>query len=340
MDQPMTERVSLNKRILVIGLGGVGGYALHLLARYPGIEVVGADLREELARDKVSNAYYDVFFQAGAIRHPRIQHQGMDLNGIRGTASLLRKLRPDVILNQTTLQSWWIVHQIPEKVRSRIYDTYPGSGTGPWAPTNLVLTYKLMQAIDLAGIETHVVNGSHPDVVNPVLAKVGLAPTVGMGNSALLEPMIIRIVSDRLQVPPNNVSISLVGHHCMFPPITETGTARNVPYHLNIRVFDKDVTDQFDIEEDIWSRVPDYNVAPDPLRGSQQEWIASCAVRNVLAILFDSGEIVHAPGPEGLPGGYTVRLSASGAEVVVPDGLSHEEMIRINDGLAYETDGP
>lgn len=320
----------MDKSVLVIGLGGVGGYALHLLARCPGIELVGADLREEFARSKVSNAYYDVFFQAGAVRHPRIRHQGMDLNNIQGTASLLRKLRPDVILNQTTLQSWWIVHQIPEQVRSRIYDTYPGSGTGPWAPTNLVLTYKLMQAIDLAGIETHVVNGAHPDVVNPVLAKVGLAPTVGMGNSALLEPMIIRIVSERLQVPANNVSISLVGHHCMFPPITETGTARNVPYHLSIRVFDKDVTEQFDIEEDIWSQVPDY-MALDPHRGTQQEWIASCAVRNVLAILFDSGEIVHAPGPEGLPGGYTVRLSASGAEVVVPDGLSREEMIRINE---------
>jgi hypothetical protein len=93
----------------------------------------------------------------------------------------------------------------------------------------------------------------------------------------------------------------------MFPPITETGTARNVPYYLNIRVFDKDVTGQFDIEEDIWSRVPHYYMALDPLRGSQQEWIASCAVRNVLAILFDSGEILHAPGPEGLPGGDTVR---------------------------------
>jgi hypothetical protein len=321
----------MDRTVLVIGLGGVGGYALHLLARYPGIELVGADLREEFARSKVSNAYYDVFFQAGAVRHPRIRHQGMDLNDIQGTASLLRKLGPDVILNQTTLQSWWIVHQIPEQVRRRIYYTYPGAGTGPWAPTNLVLTYKLMQAIDLAGIETHVVNGAHPDVVNPVLAKVGLAPTVGMGNSALLEPMIIRIVSDRLQVPANDVSISLVGHHSMFPPITETGTARNVPYHLNIRVFDKDVTDQFDIERDIWPRVPALNVAVDPLQGSQQEWIASCAVRNVLAILFDTGEIVHAPGPEGLPGGYPVRLSASGAEVVVPDGLTREEMIRLNE---------
>jgi hypothetical protein len=181
------EDITENK-VLVIGLGGVGGYALHLLARCPGIEVVGADLREDFARGKVSNVYYDVFFQAGAVRHPRIRHQRMDLNDIDGTANLLREIRPTVILNQTTLQSWWMLHQIPEHVRSRIYDTYPGSGTGSWAPTNLALTYKLMQAIDLAGIETHVANGAHPDVVNPVLSKVGLAPTVGMGNSAFWSP--------------------------------------------------------------------------------------------------------------------------------------------------------
>ena len=50
-----------------------------------------------------------------------------------------------------------------------------------------------------------------------------------------------------------------------------------------------------------------------------------------MAILFDTGEIVHAPGPEGLPGGYPVRLSAEGAEVVLPDGITKEEAIKINE---------
>jgi len=315
-------------KVLVVGLGGVGGYALHLLARYPGIKLIGADVREKFAREKVSNVYYDIFFQKGIL--PHIEHKRIDLNDIEGTAEILKEIEPDVILNQTTLQSWWVVHHIPEEIRLKISDTYPGAGLGPWTPVHLTLTYKLMQAVHKARLDTHVVNGSWSDCVNPVLSKVGLAPTVGMGNFALLEPMIIRIVSDKLKVPASNVSVSMIGHHAMVMPIQEKGSAVNVPYYLKIRVFDRDVTNELDIEQDIWAEVPKY-AGPEPLWGTQQEFIASCVTRNVLAILFDTGEIVHAPGPEGLPGGYPVRLSAKGAEVVVSDGMTKEEAIKINE---------
>jgi len=320
----------MNKKVLIVGLGGVGGYAMHLLARQPGIEIIGADIREEFARQKASNVYYDIYFQGGPVRHPHIYHKRMDLYDIKETTEILKEIKPDVILNQTTLQSYWVVHHIPEEIRKRIYDTYPGAGNGPWTPNHLTLTYKLMQAVDRAKISTHVVNGSWSDCVNAALSKVGLAPTIGMGNFALLEPMIIRIVSKKLKVPASNISVSMIGHHAMVMPIFESGTARNVPYYLKIRVFDKDVTNKFDIEKDIWANVPTYAPA-GPLGGREQEFIASCVTRNVLAILFDTGEIVHAPGPEGLPGGYPVRLSARGAEVVLPDGLTKEEAIKINE---------
>lgn len=318
----------MTKKVLIVGLGGVGGYALHLLARYPGVELIGADVREKFAREKVNNVYNDIFFQGGIL--PHIQHRKMDLNDIEGTAETLKEIEPDVILNQTTLHSWWVVHHIPEEIRLKISDTYPGAGLGPWTPVHLTLTYKLMQAVKKAKIDTHVVNGSWSDCVNAVLSKVGLAPTIGMGNFALLEPMIMRIVSNKLKVPVNNVSVYMVGHHAMVMPIWEKGSAANVPYYLKIRVFDEDVTDKFDIEKDIWAEVPKY-APPEALWGTQQEHIASCVTRNVLAILFDTGQVVHAPGPKGLVGGYPVRLSAQGAEVVMPDGLTIEEAVRINE---------
>jgi hypothetical protein len=333
----------MKQKVLVIGLGGVGGYALHLLARQPGIEIIGADIRDEFARSKVSNVYYDVFFQRRISRHPHIYHKKIDLNNVEETARTLKEIKPDVILSQATLQSYWVVHHIPEEIRKQISDTYPGAGLGVWTPMHLTLPYKLMQAVRKANIDTHVVNGSFSDCVNAALSKVGLAPTVGMGNFALLEPYITRIVGEKLSVPPDNVSVSMVGHHAMCLPIVETGTARNTPYYLKIRVFDEDVTSKFDIEKDIWSKAPMYN-PPEPLGGGQQEWIASSATRNVLAILFDTGEIVHAPGPQGLPGGYPVRLNGKGAEVVLPAGLSRQEAIKINeeaqkfDGIERITD--
>jgi hypothetical protein len=43
--------------------------------------------------------------------------------------------------------------------------------------------------------------------------------------------------------------------------------------------------------------------------------------------LRDTGLLTHAPGPQGLPGGYPVRLNASGAEVVLPAGVTMEQAL-------------
>ena len=50
----------------------------------------------------------------------------------------------------------------------------------------------------------------------------------------------------------------------------------------------------------------------------------------MLGVLFDTKELGHAPGPNGLPGGYPIKLSADGVEVFLPEGLTLEEAVRIN----------
>ena len=65
--------------------------------------------------------------------------------------------------------------------------------------------------------------------------------------------------------------------------------------------------------------------------------IAACAVKNILGIINDTNEISSVPGPNGLIGCYPVRLNASGVEVVLPEGLTLEEAIKINtDGLKWD----
>jgi len=56
-----------------------------------------------------------------------------------------------------------------------------------------------------------------------------------------------------------------------------------------------------------------------------------------MSILNDTNEFTHAPGPCGLPGGYPIRLGAKSAEVVLPEGLTLEEAIKINlESMRYE----
>jgi hypothetical protein len=70
-----------------------------------------------------------------------------------------------------------------------------------------------MKAVKMSGIQTHVVNSSFPDATNPSLARVGLAPTVGIGNMDLIIPYIRKATSEILSVPMSNVEVELIAHH-------------------------------------------------------------------------------------------------------------------------------
>jgi hypothetical protein len=39
----------------------------------------------------------------------------------------------------------------------------------------------------------------------------------------------------------------------------------------------------------------------------------------------------HAPGPEGLVGGYPVHINKDGAKVFIPEGMTREKAIQINE---------
>jgi len=58
---------------------------------------------------------------------------------------------------------------------------------------------------------------------------------------------------------------------------------------------------------------------------------AASAASIIRAVAIDSEELLHAPGPLGLPGGYPVRVGENGPQVVLPDGVSMEKGIAVNE---------
>ena len=58
--------------------------------------------------------------------------------------------------------------------------------------------------------------------------------------------------------------------------------------------------------------------------------VASSQCKHGLALLNDSKILSLAPAPGGLPGGYPVRIGADGAKVVLPDGITMDEALKIN----------
>ncbi len=312
----------MGRDIFLAGLGALGSHILELLATAPGVgKIVCGDVNEEEGAEIA-----DCVLRGAALRglYPDIEFRKINLFDVEGTAELLTELEPSMIINATALGTWWLPHLLPVEVSHKLLP----AGLGPWVPTHLTLTYKLMRALRKSGLEATVTNCSYADVVNPILAKVGLAPTLGAGNLNLLIPRIQVHVAKKLDVPMRDVLVLLVCHHSVFSSVGEA------PFHYSIAVCDKNVTDQFGMEE-IRKIVPPSYKPAKALKGPPLQYdIAQSFVKNILGVYFNTGELSHSPGAAGLPGGYPVRLTAEGPEIVLPEGLTLDEAIRINERAA------
>jgi hypothetical protein len=320
--------------ILVVGLGGVGSWVLELLARNETVSyVVGADYNEEWGRRKVYNAAAGALLQGYS---PRLEFTPIDLNNVEATAEILHRLQPRLIFNCATLQTWWVRKELSPHVADRLGQ----AGSGPWLPTHLALSRKLMLAVRADGWQGPVINSGIADISNAVLAKRGLAPTIGLGNIDLVVPTLKMGVGRQLNVPARSVRVYAVFHH-YHTSYFRRHPSGAPPYFLRLMVDDQDVTGQFDTDRLL------HEISQDRFSGADlNPVVAASGVKNALALLRDTGLLTHSPGPQGLPGGYPVRLGAAGAQVVLPAGVTMAQARAINeagqraDGIArIEEDG-
>ena len=307
------------EKIMIVGVGELGGIVLEYLCRIPGIcNIVTADANEDWGSRKTNSAILGASYMG---LYPDIKFHHIDLLNLDKTSELLRKINPTVIYNGTTLQSWWVVNELPPDVNAKLYKHRVGLGA--WTAMHLALTAKLMKAVNMAGINTHVVNTSFPDVTNPSLSRIGLAPTVGIGNMDLVVPYIKKTASEILNAPMINIDVEFIAHHYHAYNWCRGGTGYEAPHHLRVYVGKHDVTDQLGDMKKFISELPKHAMRPAGRHG--QFLVAASSLKNIMAIFNDTGELTHAPGPQGLEGGYPVRLSRKGAEVIPPKGMTLKE---------------
>jgi len=305
--------------VMLIGLGDLGGWVLEFLARQEGIAtLITADIREEYGRRKTLVAEIS---SAHMGYNKQFFFHKVDVTDIDATAELIKKYDPTVIYSSVSLQSWWISFLLPPKVHEKLE---AHSGMGVFAPMHYLPTAKVMQAVKKSGSKAPVVNAALPDITGPVLEKRGLAPTVGQGNHDNLVAEIKKKVSDSEGVPFGEVTVFFVAPHVF----NTRGSRTGAPFFLKIIVRDRNVTDKYDVHSLISDRIIK---AP----AKQVSWlahplVAASSVKNIMAILNDSRLFTHSPAPNGLPGGYPIRLSANIVEVVLPEELTMEEAIRLN----------
>ena len=308
-------------RILLVSLGKLNGLLLQILARRPGIaEIIVATRNSERARPALHlarmGAAAEGFF-------PSFRALDFDLNDEEASAEALADLRPDVTLAAPSLQSWWVLDQ----VAPRLADPLRPAGFGAWLPFQLLPMIRFMKAWKRSGLKTPILSAPYPDVVNPILATHGLAPTAGVGNVSELVPKLQCLIADRLSVGPTTVRVWLVAHHALQPYVFTRSQKRGEPppFLVSAEVKGRGSMSDAELRSIL---LGDY---PMPAGLDFQFLTVGTFIAALLAFMSGDQAIgTHLPAPSGLPGGYPVVVQNRKARLDLPPDWGKEDAVEVN----------
>jgi hypothetical protein len=309
----------------VFGSGDVGEAVLRFSAADPGISKLWAlDLDERRAEVAVNEA---AAIAAHRGRAPEVNWRTVDMTSREQIGEALTHIQPDVVVQTATLQSWWVLSQLPSKQYRRLAFE---ARFGPWLPLHLLPAMRLMEACAEVGIEVPVVNVAFPDVVNPVLGGLGLTPATGAGNSDLLHPGIRCLVARRFGVPVTDVDVRLLAHHnhvdLFWTGLEEVEELNPSTFWLRVASGGEDRTEEVDPSELLREAG---RLLPKGRAIAQRT--ASSAAKNALLLLGETPVRTHTSAPVGMVGGYDVCLSKAGVEILWPEPLSPDEAKAVNE---------
>lgn len=308
-------------KILFVGLGNLGSQVFDLLLlRATGNHTFLVAGRNQDYLKERSNLSLFTATQLGLT--PDITYTFMDVSNIDQAAQTLSSFNPDLIFCALTSQRWLTITQLPKP----LFETLVQAQPGPWLPLTLLPVYQLMQAVRQSGVKAQVINGSFPDTINAVLGKVGLAPTIGIGNLANTIPATRRAIALSLNKPVEQVEVLFFGHHYVHHSLLTHGNTGGARFHLTALVNGEDITHKLDLEQI-------FHLLVTTLRMKEytQLLTAASAMTVFEAMMQPTNNTVHAPGPNGLSGAYPVYIGKTGIELILPHGLSYEEAISINE---------
>ncbi|MBQ1098281.1 hypothetical protein KBY55_19865 [Streptomyces sp. b94] len=234
---------------------------------------------------------------------------------------LLQALRPALLIVCASPQS-------PSEARTQDSDwsrLLRRAGFGATLPLQAALVRDSVLACIDASPSTRVVNACFPDLVNPALHAEGLPVLCGLGNVATLATA----TRARLGVR-DDCRLSLLAHHAHLsapddPRDEATGWLDGVPLSELPEVLDevRAMPRDFLNELGAQSAVPALHALTDPT----------------------ASYTGHLPAPQGLPGGYPVRIAGTVLSLRLPPGFSRTEAVAFHrerehlDGVRLGEDG-
>lgn len=307
----------MSATLLIVSLGELGTNVLEAAGRSGLFErIVVASRSVEKARARINNALLgcgiDGFF-------PRFEAVGFDFNEPASVAAL-RSIAPDIVFCAPTLLPWWKVGGLDGAAETPA-EKVPFGG---YVSLQLAPMAMFRSRLAEAGIDTHWIAASFPDVVNPSLARSGLGPCCGIGNVREPVAKIQALLGGRLGVTPAQVEVRLVAQHAFEYAVFQAEPAAELPpYLLEVVVDGKDCT--------AMGREALRTPFPFPFDLHFNRITASAAIDAMRALLHPAPVRTHLPGVLGLVGGYPVRVANGQIDLDLAAHWSKAQAIAINE---------
>ena len=260
-----------------------------------------------------------------ACHDARVALRPLDGCDHRAVAALLDEVRPDLLVQAASLVGPWSIIGSAHPV----IDHLSRAGIGIQLPNQLPVLMTVMRAARDLGLTCPVANISAPDVTHPVLAALGLAPTIGLGNVSmqLLRARAAwreRRLASGEEAPP---LLRLIGHHSNVYGVMQARAPSDPALSTRVHVGEEGARDDALAYEG-------HGFAPGPIYNV----ITAAAALPVLSALLPDGAPLRfsAPAPFGLPGGYPLTIAPDVLAFDLPPGVSPGEAIALNERLGRQ----
>jgi hypothetical protein len=306
-------------KLLLIGLGQFTGAVLDSAARDGRFaHIVLASRNAELGRAKVLAARIGAALEG---EFPRIEFVPFDFNTTTAP-EILKRIAPEVAFAAPSLLARRQIRTASPKLRAL--------PSGVWLACHLAPMLRLRDAWEKSGLSAPWVAASEPDLVNAILHLTGVGPTAGSGGLATCVPRIRFLAAQQAKAPVREIVVQLVAGASLADYMAGEATSKDMPpFMLKITWHGQDIT--LAVREKLKAKVL-------PLGELDHARVAASATLNLLAALGDDGvHDLHVPAPNGLVGGYPVKINRRGAEVDLPAAWDLEHALGINaTALAYD----
>ncbi len=319
----LRKRLKQNKlKIMIMGLGSVGGYLLDYLLSESNenVEIIVAGRNLEKMQSDVNIIKVSSLIRGKNKSVVKIVSD-LDLNDVESIKKCINENTPDIIVNTSRAYSGLKYGSISWK-HLRAY--------GIWTPLSIKYIKNIMQAHEEAGSQSIVINTSYSDATIPWLKSANKAyPDFGSGNLNHLIPRIKLAVAQKFDIKDFwNIDVTYATAHFHDVVISKEGQTEGVEQLIDISYNGKKI----DANTDEIFKLCKIAMPVDAKRNMMNASSNFDIIKGIISAVCENKKVkLHCPGVFGEIGGYPVIIDGTGKNIIAKIDDSKFSLIKMRE---------